>query len=291
MTSWLWEPIDIGEIPLEHRLAMAPMTRDRSAPDGAPTEMNATYYAQRASTALIITEGTQPSDDGQGYLLTPGIYRAEHVDAWRRVSDAVHDGGGRIVVQLMHVGRISHPSNTPYGRQPVAPSAVKPEGSMFTASGMQEMPVPRELSIEEIAQIGAGRTGIQISPGNTFNDIVEEDVTELYAALVSALAPLGLAYLNLAHQGDEEMLRGIRRDWPGVLILNRADADIDRRAQDVKDGVADVVSVGRMALANPDLVERVKSGASLNDPDPATFYGGEAHGYIDSPTLDGNPSS
>lgn len=326
-TNRLWAPITVGEIPLDNRLAMAPMTRDRSTPGGVPTKMNAEYYAQRASTGLIVTEGTQPSDDGQGYLLTPGIYTEEHVAGWRGVTDAVHEAGGRIVVQLMHVGRISHPSNTPHGRRPVAPSAVRPEGKMFTASGPREMPEPRALSTEEIhgangylvqqflssnanrrtdryggsipnrirfavevasavaEEIGAGRTGIRISPGNPFNDIVEDDVDRLYGALLEALAPLGLAYLHVLHGGDDDLLRSIRGTWPGALVLNRGGADIETRARDIEDGLADVITVGALVLANPDLVERVKTGAPLNEPDRSTFYGGDEHGYTDYPAL------
>ncbi|GCB53204.1 alpha/beta hydrolase fold domain-containing protein [Streptomyces sp. NL15-2K] len=151
MLNALWNPIVAGEISLPHRLAMAPMTRDRSTPEGTPTELNAEYYAQRASHALIITEGTQPNADGQGYLLTPGIHSDEHIAGWRKVTDAVHGVDGRIVVQLMHVGRMSHPDNTPHHRQPVAPSPVQPAGEMFAPSGPQETPVPRELSTEEVA--------------------------------------------------------------------------------------------------------------------------------------------
>ena len=349
-TNRLWDPITVGEIPLENRLAMAPMTRSRSTLEGVPTEMNAEYYAQRSSTGLIITEGTQPSDDGQGYLLTPGIYTDEQVAGWRGVTDAVHEAGGRIVIQLMHTGRISHPSNTPHGRQPVAPSAVKPAGQMFTASGMQEMPEPRVLSEQEVAdtvrdfrraaaaaveagadgveihaangylvqqflssnanrrtdryggsienrihfavevasavaeEIGSGRTGVRISPGNHFNDMVEDDVPELYGALVDALAPLDLAYLHLLHGGNEDLLRAIRRDWPGALVLNRGGADIEARARDIEEDLTDVVAVGAMVLANPDLVDRVKTGAPLNEPDKSTFYGGAEHGYTDYPT-------
>jgi N-ethylmaleimide reductase len=350
-TQSLWSPVDVGAIRLPHRLAMAPMTRDRSTRKGVPTELNAEYYAQRASTALIITEGTQPSEDGQGYLLTPGIYSDEQVAGWRRVTDAVHAAGGRIVIQLMHAGRVAHPANTPHGRQPVAPSAVAPKGQIFTAEGMKDMPEPRALSTEEVqrtvadfaaaaaaairagadgveihaangyllhqflssnanqredryggsienrirlvvevaaavaAEIGPERTGLQISPGNGFNDIDEADTAALYRALVTALAPLGLAYLNIAHQGDEELLAALRRLWPGTLVLNRAGADIGRRVQDIADGIADVITVGRPVLANPDLVERVRAGAPLNEADPATFYGGAEHGYTDYPAL------
>ncbi|MER5228112.1 alkene reductase [Streptomyces flaveus] len=350
MLNALWNPIVAGEISLPHRLAMAPMTRDRSTPEGIPTELNAEYYAQRASHALIITEGTQPNADGQGYLLTPGIYSEEHIAGWRKVTDAVHGVDGRIVIQLMHVGRMSHPDNTPHHRQPVAPSPVQPAGTMFTPSGPQEMPVPRELSTEEVAatvedfrraaaaaiaagadgveihgangylvhqflatntnqrtdqyggsidnrirfavevatavaeEIGAGRTGFRISPGNPFNDIAESDTHELHPALVRALAPLDLAYLHIGHGGDDELLHTLRKLWPNTLVLNRAGTDIATRAKDIEDGLADIVTVGVMALANPDLVERVRTGAPLNTPDPATFYGGGEAGYTDYPT-------
>ncbi|MGW0086255.1 alkene reductase [Streptomyces sp. NPDC003393] len=349
--STLWNPVKLGDIALTHRLAMAPMTRDRSTPEGVPTQLNALYYAQRASMALIVTEGTQPSEDGQGYLLTPGIHTAEQIAGWRQVSDAVHAEGGRIVIQLMHVGRVSHPDNTPHGRQPVAPSAVQPKASMFTAGGMQPIPEPRELSKADIAEtiqdfrraaaaaieagvdgveihgangyllhqflssnanqrtdeyggsienrirfavevatavadeIGAGRTGFRISPGNPFNDIVENDTPQLYGALVRALARLDLAYLHVAHGGNEALLKSIRGDWPGALLLNRAGADIQTRVQDLNDGLADVITVGAMALANPDLVARIKAGAALNEPDRTTFYGGDERGYTDYPTL------
>jgi N-ethylmaleimide reductase len=140
MNTKLWQPIQVGNIKLNHRLAMAPMTRGRSAAHGVPTDLNAEYYAQRASMALIISEGTQPSDDGQGYLFTPGIYTDDQVIGWRKVTEAVRSAGGQMFIQLMHVGRISHPANTPHGRQAVAPSAVKPNTKMFTLSGLQDIP-------------------------------------------------------------------------------------------------------------------------------------------------------
>jgi N-ethylmaleimide reductase len=314
--------------------------------------MNGRYYAQRASMALIISEGTQPSDDGQGYLLTPGIYRDEHIAGWRAVTDGVHAAGGQIVIQLMHVGRVSHPQNTPHGRQAVAPSAVAPASPMLTSCGMQPIPEPRELSTDEVHaivnefrtaaraaiaagadgveihsangyllqqflssnvnhrtdeyggsianrirlsvevaaavadEIGAGRTGIRVSPGNPLNDIVEHDVDDLYSALVSALAPLGLAYLHIAGANDDALLRELRRLWPNTLLLNRGGVDLASRVRDITDGLADVVTVGSLALANPDLVARLKAGAPLNTPDRSTFYGGDEHGYLDYPTLE-----
>jgi N-ethylmaleimide reductase len=128
-------------------------------------------------------------------------------------------------------------------------------------------------------------TGIRISPGNPFNDIVEHDVAEIYGALVPALGRLELAYLHLTHGADEDLAWAIRRDWPSALLLNRPGADIRVRAQDVRGGLTDVITVSSMTLANPDLVERIKVGAPLNTPDPSTFYGGDERGYTDYPTL------
>ena len=109
----LWDPITVGTMHLPHRLAMAPMTRDRARPDGVPNDLNAEYYRQRASTAFIATEGIQPSEDGQGYLLIPGLHAEPQVAGWRDATDAVHAEGGRIIAQLMHTGRAAHPDNTP----------------------------------------------------------------------------------------------------------------------------------------------------------------------------------
>jgi N-ethylmaleimide reductase len=133
--------------------------------------------------------------------------------------------------------------------------------------------------------IGAGRTGIRISPGNTFNDIAESDVHTVYGALVRELRRLGLAYLHVAHMGNEVLLKEIRSAWPGVLVLNRGGADLPTRIVDIDNGTADVIAVGSMSLANPDLVERIKKNAPLNAPDPSTFFAGGQKGYTDYPTL------
>jgi N-ethylmaleimide reductase len=347
----LWEPVTIGQMTLKNRLAMAPMTRSRSTPEGVPTKLNATYYGQRASFGLIVTEGTQPSEDGQGYLLTPGIYTQDQIDGWKLVTDQVHAEGGRIYIQLLHVGRIAHPANTPHGRQPVGPSAIRPAGKMFTMQGLQDMPEPRELSIDEIDgtirdfrhaaacaiaagadgveihgangylihqflsenanrrsdkyggsianrvrfavevtaavadEIGARRTAFHISPGNPFNDIVEGDTRALYTSLITQLAPLELAYLSIVHAGDDELLRWICQVWPTSLLVNRQDRPREDIAIDVESGSADMASVGKFALANPDLVARLQSGATLNAPDPSTFYSGGERGYTDYPAL------
>jgi N-ethylmaleimide reductase len=178
--SSVFEPFVLGSIPLANRLVMAPMTRSRAQYDGTPGDLAATYYAQRASIGLIVAEGTQPSDDGQGYMMTPGIYTPAHVAGWSKVTQAVHDKGGRIFIQLMHAGRLSHPDNTPHHRQAVAPSAIGSGATMFTPNGPQEAPVPRALSEAEIAQtiadfahaarcaIEAGADGVEIHGANAY---------------------------------------------------------------------------------------------------------------------------
>ncbi|MEU2032315.1 alkene reductase [Nocardia amamiensis] len=347
----LWTPTRLGAIALPHRLAMAPMTRSRANPDGSVTDLTTTYYEQRNSFALLVTEGTQPSADGQGYLNTPGIHEPAHVDAWKSVAAAVHATGAAFVIQLMHVGRISHPSNTPHHRPPVAPSAIAANAMMYTATGPQPVapPValdtagiartvdefrraaamaldagadgveihgangyllhqflaananqrddeyggsiagrtrfPLEVAAAVAAETGADRTGFRISPANPFNDINETDTHQLYEHLAGELARLDLAYLHLVHAGDEELLRTIRRIWPDRLVLNRAGADLTTRIADLDNGSADVVAVGALALANPDLPARIRARAAFNEPDPATFYGGDHDGYTDYPPL------
>ena len=351
MHDILWNPVRVGALELPHRLVMAPMTRSRSGPGGVPTPSNAEYYAQRASFGLVISEGTQTSEDAQGYLRTPGIHTDEQAAGWRRTADAVHAAGGHLFVQLMHVGRMSHPDNTPHGRQPVAPSSVRPDASMFTPGGMQPVPEPRALSTAEVREtvdefrraarravdagadgvevhggngylvhqflstgantrqdeyggsvegrnrfavevaraiadeIGADRTGFRISPGNPFNDITEDDTRATYADLVRQLAELDLAYLHVLHLGDDDLLASLRRTWPGALVVNRAGRAREDIGADVTAGLADLSSVATLALANPDLVRRLRTGAPLNTPDPSTFYAGDDAGYTDYPFL------
>jgi len=173
-------PVRVGRYTLPNRLVMAPMTRSRAKFDGTPGELAAEYYAQRASVGLIVTEGTQPSDDGQGYLMTPGIYTSAHIAGWKKVTTAVHDKGGHIFIQIMHAGRMSHPDNTPHHRQAVAPSAIAPGTPMFTATGMQDIPAPRALTTGEVRQtvadfrlaarsaIAAGADGVEIHGANGY---------------------------------------------------------------------------------------------------------------------------
>ena len=148
--SQLLSPYKLGRIELKNRIVMAPMTRSRAI-GNIPNQLMAEYYEQRAAAGLIITEGTSPSPNGLGYSRIPGIYSEAQVEGWKKITDAVHSKSGRIFVQLMHTGRISHHENMPEGSVIIAPSAVKPAGQMWTdAYGLQDFPIPTEMSIEEI---------------------------------------------------------------------------------------------------------------------------------------------
>lgn len=176
----LLSPAKLGPYALDNRMVMAPLTRSRAGDGGVPRAMNVEYYAQRATAGLIISEATQISPEGVGYPGTPGIHSDEQIRGWRRVTDAVHAAGGRIVLQLWHVGRISHPSLQPGGARPVAPSAIRPEGDAFTADGLQPFVTPRALEFYEIPGIvedyrqaaenakEAGFDGIEVHAANGY---------------------------------------------------------------------------------------------------------------------------
>ena len=176
----LFEPLAAGSLHLPNRVLMAPLTRNRAQADGTPKDMAETYYAQRASAGAIVTEATQISAMGKGYLDTPGIHTAAHVAAWRRITDAVHDAGGRILIQLWHVGRISHTSLLPEGAQPVAPSAIRADTQTFTAQGFTPVSAPRALDTLEIPALvedyraatrralEAGFDGIEVHSANGY---------------------------------------------------------------------------------------------------------------------------
>ncbi len=176
----LFTPTLLGDIPLANRIVMAPLTRDRAVAGQVPNPLAIEYYAQRASGGLLIAEGTQINPLGQGYLDTPGIYSDAQVAGWKQVTDAVHARGGRIVVQLWHVGRISHTSLLPPGEVPVAPSALRAKGKTFTANGFEDVSEPRALALDEIPgliadyaraarlAIDAGFDGVEIHAANGY---------------------------------------------------------------------------------------------------------------------------
>lgn len=176
----LFTPVRVGPYQIENRVVMAPLTRSRAGASNVPRAMAVEYYVQRASAGLIVTEATQVSPQGVGYPGTPGIHTARQVEGWRRVTDAIHAEGGRIFLQLWHVGRISHPSLQPDGAPPVGPSAIRPEGKVFTASGLQDFVTPRALDAAELPGIvesfrlgaanalEAGFDGVEIHAANGY---------------------------------------------------------------------------------------------------------------------------
>ncbi len=354
----LFSPTRLGPLTLKNRIVMAPLTRSRAGAGDVPSEMAVEYYVQRATAGLIIAEASQISPQGKGYISTPGIYSPAQVAGWKKITDAVHVAGGRIFLQLWHVGRISHPSLQPGGVLPVAPSAIKPEGQAYTQDGFVPLVTPRALetnelpgiveqyrvaaenaklagfdgveihaangylldqflrdrtnqrsdayggSIEnrarllmEVAQVvvgiwGGERVGVRISPVSSFGDIADSNPEALFSHVVDGLNQFGLVYLHVI-EGDTGGAREpagsfdpqiLRRRFQGQYMANNG-YDLTLALQARATGKADLIAFGRPFIANPDLVRRLKTGAPLATPDPATMYGGGAGGYIDYPAL------
>lgn len=364
MAQKLFEAVQLGSITLQNHIVMAPMTRSRALSQNATGDIVATYYAQRATAGLIITEGTSPSPNGLGYARIPGLYSPEQIAGWKKVTDAVHEKGGKIFVQLMHTGRMSHPDNLPAGARMLAPSAIAAKGDMYTdTQGMQPQPTPDAMTTEEVKQaiqeyvqaaknaieagfdgvelhgangylieeflhpsanqrtdeyggsdenrsrflleiaqgsvdaIGADKVGVRLSPYGIAGDLSNYDgIEDFYNHLAEQLHTIGLVYLHLvdhagmgAPQVPPSVVTGIRERFKGTLILSGGyDA---ARAEDVlASGLADLVAFGRPFISNPDLVERLKTGAELAQPDYSTLYApgpnGFEQGYIDYPVLE-----
>jgi len=351
-TAGLFRPVTIGKLALPNRIVMAPMTRNRADERDAPHALNAQYYRQRASAGLIVTEASQVSPQGKGYPRTPGIYSAEQVAGWRQVTDAVHDAGGRIFLQLWHVGRISHPSTQPDGALPVAPSAIAADGTIPTATGLQPFVTPRALATAEIPGVveqfrhgalhaltagfdgveihgangylvdqflrdgtnrrtdayggpvenrarflrevveavsavwGAPRVGVRLSPTGAFNSMSDSDPARTFGHAAELLGRYGLAYLHVVEGGDESFdWAELKRRFKGPYIA-AGGYDRARAVAVLAAGRADLVSFATPYISNPDLVERFRLDAPLTPPDRETFYGGDARGYVDYPTIE-----
>lgn len=354
----LFTPIQLGRYELPNRIVMAPLTRNRAGAGNVPQPLNALYYQQRASAGLIISEASQVCPQGQGYPATPGIHSAEQVAGWKAVTQAVHDQGGHIFLQLWHVGRISHPSFHPEGALPVAPSAIQPKGDAMTYDGMQPFVTPRALELDEIPGIidqyrqgaknaleagfdgvevhgangylldqflrdgtnhrtddyggslenrarlllevtqaavevwGSDRVGVRLSPSSTFNDMADSDPKTTFGYAIQALNAFNLAYLHLLEPSEADLRYGgtpiptreFRPLYNGTLMVNW-DYDQATGHQAIASGDADLVSYGKLFIANPDLPRRFEENAPLNEPNFDTFYGGGAEGYTDYPSL------
>lgn len=244
MNDVLFQPLTAGALQMKNRLVMAPMTRSRADDDGNVGELTATYYAQRASAGLIITEGIYPEPMGRGYVRTPGLVTRQHVAGWRRVTDAVHARGGRIVAQLMHVGRISHPSLLPGGATPLAPSAVRPAGERHTDAGPQAHVTPEALTHD----------GIQAIVGH-FADAAGR---ALEAGFDGVALHGGAGYLAMQFLSP---VTNLRNDGYGGNPQNRA-----RFTVEVLEAMSRRIGVDRVGL-------KLTPGMTFNDmhdPDPVT---------------------
>ncbi|WP_109127133.1 alkene reductase [Dyella sp. C11] len=358
----LFETLTAKSIRLANRTVMAPMTRCRAGDINIPSALMAEYYGQRASAGLIIAEGTSPSPNGVGYARIPGLFNSAQVRGWKAVTDAVHANGGKIFVQLMHTGRVSHVANLPTGAEVLGPTAIACPGEMYTDSqGMQPRSTPRAMNAIDIAHtideyansarlaieagfdgvelhaangylieqflnanvnqredeyggsidgrnrfaldvaratvaaIGADRVGIRLSPYGVFNSTgAYPQVEAQYLALTQELSKLGLLYLHVLDHSAMDNYMGappvpaafklqLRVAFQGLFILaggfDRASAEEALRA-----GHADLIAFARPFLANPDLVERMRTNAALNALDTATLYSPGPKGYIDYPT-------
>lgn len=353
--STLFEPYTLGALTLSNRIVMAPLTRNRARADFVPGDLAAEYYSQRASAGLLIAEATQISQQGQGYQDTPGIYTSAQIDGWRKVTDAVHAKGGHIVLQLWHVGRVSHVDLQPNRGAPVAPSAIRAATKTFVNNGFVDVSEPRALSLEEIpgivedfrkaaanaiaagfdgveihgangylldqfakdganvrtdayggsvenrarlmlevtaavaAEIGPDRTGIRISPVSPANGVATSDPQTQFNYIVEELEKLGIVYLHVvegATGGPRDVAPfdydALRKRFSRTYIANNG-YDLELATTRLLEGKADLFAFGRLFISNPDLVERLKTGAPLAELNPATLYGGGAEGYTDYP--------
>jgi N-ethylmaleimide reductase len=353
----LFEPYRLGKIELSNRIVMAPLTRNRAGPGNVPTALAAKYYGQRASAGLIVSEATQISPEGQGYQATPGIHSLDQIEGWKHVTEAVHSKGGRIFLQLWHVGRVSHVSLQPGGRPPVAPSAIRAKTKTFVGGNFLEVSEPRALDLSEIPiivdsyrlaarnainagfdgvevhgangylldqflrdginrradifggpienrsrlllevmrvvidEIGADRVGIRLSPVTPANDAKDSDPQSLFNYVVDQLEKLAPVYIHViegATGGARDFLPfdygELRKRFSRTYIANNG-YTLELATEAIATGRADLVAFGKLFISNPDLVERFRLRASLNEPNKATFFGGGAEGYTDYPTL------
>ena len=346
----LFESVQLGSLVLANRVFMAPLTRTRADDDGVPSEFAATYYSQRASAGLIVTEATQISPMGKGYANTPGIHSPEQVRGWGRIVESVHNSGGRIFLQLWHVGRISHTSLLPNNVQPVAPSAIRANAYTHIATGAAQVSEPVALTASGIKEtladyqraaanakeagfdgveihaangylidqflrtgtnqrtdkyggVAANRVrflteaveqvleawdskqiGVRISPTVDFNDMSDDNPRDTFSVAVARLNGYGLGYLHVVEQAQDSkgsseedlaLSAYLRTLWKGLYVVNGG-YDGPKGEEAIRSGHADAVAYGRAFLANPDLPRRLQLGAALNEPDPTTFYGGDA---------------
>ena len=356
MIMKIFKEFNLGGLRLKNRIVMAPMTRSRATNiEKKATELIALYYAERASSGLLISEGTPVNKEAIGYIDIPGIYTQSQTEGWKLVTDRVHKNNGAIFAQLWHVGRVSHPDLLD-NQLPLAPSAINPNCQAYTRSGFVDTVTPREMTVEDIKRttedfqkaavnaIEAGFDGIEIHAANgylfhqffakcsnvrtdlyggsienrarflfeviesiskkvdlrkvgvrlapelngLFGITKDDESDALFEYIMNRLNDYDLAYLHISGFGNsdsiEETSKKYRSIYKGNYMINGAFTK-DSAEKALESGIADLVSFGRPYISNPDLVERFKENALLNEPNRDTFYGGTEVGFTDYPTL------
>jgi N-ethylmaleimide reductase len=347
----IFEPSKIGSVQLSNRIVMAPLTRCRADEKHVPTPMMAKYYGQRATAGLLIAEATMVMENNSAFGgREPGIYSQEQVKAWKRVTDEVHQKGGKIFLQLWHGGRACHPALN-NGAIPVAPSAIAIDGETHTPKGKLPNPVPQALSLEEIKKVvdgfraaaenaksagfdgvevhgangylldqfmrdqsnqrtdiyggslenrcrlllevcqvvckvwGSDKVGVRLSPLNSYNSMKDSDPVGLTAYACKELSKMRLAYLHMM-RGDffglqtGDVMSVARANFDGILMAN-----MGYTASEAETAIAnknfDLIAFGHHFISNPNLVEKLKLGQPLVEPDQSTYYTQNAEGYTD----------
>jgi 2,4-dienoyl-CoA reductase-like NADH-dependent reductase (Old Yellow Enzyme family) len=346
----LLDPLVVGEWRLPNRVVLAPLTRTRASVRRVPNALMAEYYRQRAGAGLMLSEATSVTPMGVGYPDTPGIWSREQVEGWRLVTRAVHEAGGRILLQLWHVGRMSDPSYLA-GVLPVAPSAIAPAGHPSLLRPVHPFVTPRALEREEIPGVaafklgaenaqragfdgveihgangylldqflqdstnrrtddyggsvenrarlllevtdavvsvwGANRVGMHLAPRGDVGSMGDSDPAATFGHVAEQLGRRGIAFIAARESvGPGRLGPELKQRFGGVYIANEG-FTFETASRAITAHEADAVAFGRLFIANPDLPKRFALGASLNTPDPSTFYGSGPHGYTDYPALD-----
>ena len=347
----LFDPLKLGALTLPNRVLMAPLTRLRAGDTNIPNALMAAYYRQRASAGLILTEATPVSPQGIGYQGVPGIWSKEQVEGWKQITRAVHEAGGRIFLQIWHVGRISDPIFH-HGGLPVAPSAIAAKGNVSLLRPQRAYVTPRALETTEIPGIvesfrrgaqnaqdagfdgveihgangylldqflqdstnkrtdayggpienrarlmlevadaaisvwGADRVGMHLAPRADSHDMGDSDRRATFTYVARELGRRKIAFIAAREKvGPDSLGPELKKAFGGVYVANEGfTGDSAQAALDA--GWADAVAFGKLFIANPDLPERLRSGAPLNAPVPETFYAPGAEGYTDYPVLE-----
>ncbi len=262
----------LGDIKLKNRVVMAPMTRSR-ATDNIPNDIMVEYYKLRAGAGLIITEGVSPSPNGLGYPRIPGIYNKEQVDGWKKVTDSVHKNNGKIFIQLMHTGRVSHPENMPKDSEVIAPSAIALEGEMFTdQKGMQPYPIPREMTLKDIENaqaeyvqasknaIESGFDGVELHGANgylidQFINTASNKRTDIYGGSIENRS-------RFAIETAKKVIEAIGSDKTGIRLSPFGAFNGMEQFEDIEETYTYIATeLGKLGLAYIHIVDHSSMGA------------------------------